>query len=70
VIVLIVTVALIGWRGRAVRRTANREVPREAWRNEPAPSAFSYAAANSPSVPQVPPAAGGAPTQNPPPRNS
>jgi MFS family permease len=65
VIVLIVTVALIGWRGRALRRTANREIPRQAWRNEPAPSAFSYAAANSPSVPEAsppparPPTAGG-----------
>jgi MFS family permease len=57
VIALIVAVALIAWRGRAVRRTANRELPRQAWRNEPAPSAFSYAAANSPSVPEAAPPA-------------
>jgi MFS family permease len=56
VIVLIVAVALIAWRGRAVRATANRELPRQAWRNEAAPSAFSYAAANSPSVPEAAPA--------------
>jgi hypothetical protein len=56
VIVLIVAVALIGWRGRAVRATQNRQVPRQAWRNEPAPSAFSYAAASSPSVPEAAPA--------------
>ncbi len=56
VIVLIVAVALIAWRGRAVRSTANRELPPQAWRNEPAPSAFSYAAANSPSVPEAAPA--------------
>lgn len=58
VVVLIVSVALIAWRGRAVRSTANREIPRQAWRNEPAPSAFSYAAANSPNVPEAAPAPG------------
>jgi MFS family permease len=63
VIALIVTVALIGWRGRAVRRTANRELPRQAWRNEPTPSAFSYAAANSPSVPEAAPPAESRPPQ-------
>jgi hypothetical protein len=56
-VVLIVTVALIGWRIRAVQATENQQIPREAWRNEPAPSAFSYAAANSPSVPSTAPAA-------------
>ncbi len=65
VIVLFVTVALMGWRRRALRATAARQVPREAWRNEPTPSAFSYAAANSPSVPTVSPP----PPQNPPPRS-
>ncbi|HTP53820.1 MAG TPA: hypothetical protein VML94_02500 [Thermoplasmata archaeon] len=54
-IALIVAVAGIAWRGRALRRTANRELPRQAWRNEPAPSAFSYAAANAPSVPEASP---------------
>jgi len=66
--VLIITVALIGWRVRAVRATENQQVARTTWRNEPAPSAFSYAAANSPSVPATspPPPASGAP---PPPRS-
>jgi MFS family permease len=66
VVALFVTVALIAWRGRAVRATANQQVPREAWRNEPAPSAFSYAAAQSPSVPTtIPPPAGGSPPSPP-----
>ncbi|HYA69917.1 MAG TPA: hypothetical protein VEH28_00925 [Thermoplasmata archaeon] len=52
-VALIVSVFLISWRIRAVRATENREPPRAAWRNEPAPSAFSYATATSPSVPQV-----------------
>ena len=56
VAVLIVTVALIAWRVRAVRATENQQVPRAAWRSEPAPSAFSYSAANSPSVPATSPA--------------
>jgi len=56
-VVLIVTVALIGWRVRAVRATANQQVPRAEWRSETAPSAFSYAAGHSP----------GAPTSSPPP---
>ena len=66
---LIISVALIAWRVRAVRATENREVPRAAWRSETAPSAFSYAAANSPSVPQVnqmPTNAPGSPPGNPP----
>jgi MFS family permease len=62
-VVLIVTVVLIAWRIRAVRATENQQVPRAAWRNEPAPSAFSYAAANSPSVPTTAPP----PDANPPP---
>ncbi|MGA3021700.1 MAG: hypothetical protein ABSE66_02695 [Thermoplasmata archaeon] len=63
-IVLIVTVALIGWRVRAVRATENLQVPRTEWRNETAPSAFSYAAANSPSVPTA-----ASPPASPPPAN-
>ncbi len=63
VVVLFVSVALIAWRGRAVRATANQQVPRQAWRNEPAPSAFSYAAAQGPSVPATAPP----PPSNPPP---
>ena len=55
VVVLIVAVALIAWRGRAVRATQNQQVARAAWQGEPTRSAFSYSAANSPSVPEVPP---------------
>ena len=69
---LIITVALIAWRVRAVRATENREVPRAAWRAENAPSAFSYAAANSPSVPQtsqIPTNAPPAPPPSTPPRS-
>jgi len=55
VIALIVAVALIAWRGRALRATANREVPKAAWRVEPATSAFSYSTANAPSVPEASP---------------
>jgi len=54
-VVLIVTVALIGWRVRAVRATQNQQVSRAEWRQEPTRSAFSYAAANSPGVPTVAP---------------
>jgi len=53
IVVLIVSVALIAWRVRALRATENQQVPRAAWRSETAPSAFSYAAANSPSVPKA-----------------
>lgn len=68
IVVLIIAVALIAWRGRAVRATANQQVARAAWRNEPAPSAFSYAAANAPSVPSTappPPPSGGSPPRSP-----
>lgn len=68
-VVLIVTVALIAWRVRAVRATENLQVPRAAWRSETAPSAFSYATANAPSVPTTapPPAPPpGSPPSNPP----
>jgi len=65
VAVLIVTVALIAWRGRAVRATQNQQIPRAEWRKEPAPSAFTYAAANSPSVPTTAPPPS-SPPSNPP----
>jgi MFS family permease len=65
VVVLIVAVALIAWRGRAVRATENQQVSRAAWRQEPAPNAFSYSTANSPSVPTTTPP----PAQTPPPRS-
>ncbi len=65
-ITLIVAVALIAWRGRAVRATENQQVARQSWREEPAPSAFSYAAANSPSVPSTaPPPAPSQPPRSP-----
>jgi hypothetical protein len=54
-IALGVSIALVGWRMRAVRSTQTREAVRDQWRERPAPSAFSYAAANSPSVPQTAP---------------
>ena len=67
IVALIIAIALIIWRLRAVKATENLEVARTSWRREPAPSAFSYAAANSPSVPAtappVPPPGG----PNPPP---
>lgn len=70
-VVLIVTVALIAWRVRAVRATANVQVSRAAWRGESAPSAFSYAAANAPSVPTTapPPTAPTSPPPSTPPRS-
>ena len=65
-IVIIVTVALIAWRVRAVRATENQQIPRAGWRNETPPSAFSYAAANSPSVPTTAPPASTPPASPPP----
>lgn len=62
-------VGLLAYRQRSVAATAARETPRAEWRSRPAPSAFSYAAANSPGVPatappppstnEAPPPAGG-----------
>ena len=54
-VILVIAVALIAWRGRAVRATQYQQVARAAWRNEPAPSAFSSATANAPSVPTTAP---------------
>ncbi len=68
-IALAVSIALIAWRLRAVQSTASREGVREQWRARPAPSAFSYAAANSPSVPATAPAAT-SPGGTPPPTRS
>jgi MFS family permease len=63
-VVLALAVAVGGmiWRTRAVGRTADRQVVREQWRERPAPSAFSYAAANSPSVPATSPPPGAPPS--------
>jgi site-specific recombinase len=55
VVALAVAVALVSWRGRALRSTENREVARAAWRQEPTQSAFTYATAGSPSVPEASP---------------
>lgn len=63
-IALGISIALIGWRLRALDRTQRREGVREQWRERPAPSAFSYAAANSPSVPSTAPPS--SPPSNPP----
>ena len=67
-IALAVSIALVAWRLRAVQSTAARETVRQEWRERPAPSAFSYAAANGPSVPATaPPPSSSSPT--PPPRS-
>ncbi len=61
---IVLAIAVVGmmWRARSVAAVRPREAQREQWRDRPAPSAFSYAAANSPSVPVTaappPPAAG------------
>jgi len=68
-IALAVSIALIGWRLRAVQSTATREAVREQWKERPAPSAFSYAAANSPSVPATAPGPS-PPASTPPPPGS
>lgn len=54
-VLLAVTIGLIVWRVRGVRETERREVQRAEWRSESPPSALSYAAANSPSVPSTAP---------------
>jgi MFS family permease len=66
-IVLAIAVVGIVWRMRAVRATENQMVSRGSWQKEPAPSAFSYAAAKSPSVPQASPPPVSGPSN--PPRN-
>jgi hypothetical protein len=66
VAVLAISVGLMMWRVRSVAQTEAREAPREAWREEPSPSALSYATATSPSVPAVTPPP---PSPGPPPRS-
>ncbi len=68
-IALGVAIALVGWRMRAVRTTERREAVREQWRERPAPSAFTYAAANSPSVPATAPPPTPPSNPTPPPRS-
>lgn len=63
---LFISVGLMMWRVRAVARTQAREAPREAWRQEPTPSALTYSTATSPSVPVVTPPP---PPANPPSRS-
>jgi hypothetical protein len=55
VVLLMITIALIVWRTRAVQTTAHQEVARKAWQAEAPVSAFSYSTANSPSVPTTSP---------------
>ncbi|MGI0128605.1 MAG: hypothetical protein ACREDE_06050 [Thermoplasmata archaeon] len=69
VIALGVAVGLIGWRMRAVQATAQRGAMREQWRERPAPSAFTYAAANAPSVPSASPPPANPPASSTPPRS-
>jgi Kef-type K+ transport system membrane component KefB len=69
-VALAVAIALVAWRVRALQSTRVREAQREEWRERPAPSAFSYAAANSPSVPATAappssPSGGSAPPRGP-----
>jgi uncharacterized membrane protein YccC len=66
-IALGISIALIAWRIRALGSTQARESVREQWRERPAPSAFSYAAANSPSVPSTAPPASAPGSDSPPP---
>jgi hypothetical protein len=65
-IALAVAIGLVAWRIRALQATRVQESVREQWRERPAPSAFSYAAANSPAVPATaapppPPPSGSSP---------
>ena len=50
-IALAVSIGLVAWRIRSLQATRVQLAVREQWRERPAPSAFSYAAANSPAVP-------------------
>jgi hypothetical protein len=66
-IALGVSIALVGWRLRALQSTAQRVTVRDQWQERPAPSAFSYAAANSPNVPSTAPPPSSSPSNPPPP---
>jgi glucan phosphoethanolaminetransferase (alkaline phosphatase superfamily) len=54
VLALIVAVAFIAWRTRALAATELRLRKREAWQASGSPSALDYPAAHAPSTPQVP----------------
>jgi hypothetical protein len=69
-IVLAIAVVGVTWRMRSVAAVQPRAAAREEWRERPAPSAFSYAAANSPAVPATaapppPPPSGSSPPRGP-----
>ncbi|MGP8073230.1 MAG: hypothetical protein ACLPZM_08940 [Thermoplasmata archaeon] len=68
VILLAITAGAILWRTRTVSAIAHRETARAAWRQEAPVSAFSYTAANSPSVPSTAPPPS-TPTGSSPPRS-
>jgi hypothetical protein len=57
ILLLIIAVAGIAWRMRAVAADRPREAARTAWRSEAPVSALSYSTANSPNVPATPPPA-------------
>ncbi len=66
VLALIVAVAFIGWRSRALAATQVRLAKRVAWQSTAPASALDYPAAHAPTVPQVPaPPPGSAPPRSP-----
>lgn len=67
ILALIVAVVFIGWRMRSQAATEERLARRAAWQGTNPPSALDYAAAHTPSAPQVPspPAGGNAPPRSP-----
>jgi hypothetical protein len=67
-VALAVAIGLVAWRVRALQATRVQESVREQWRERPAPSAFSYAAANSPAVPATAAPPPSPPSGAPPPR--
>lgn len=54
VLALVVAVAFVGWRSRSKAATRERLAKREAWQAANSPSALDYAAARSPTSPQIP----------------
>ncbi len=66
ILVLVVAVAFIGWRSRALAATQVRLAKRAAWQSSPPGSALDYSAAHTASVPQVPaPPPGSTPPRSP-----
>jgi hypothetical protein len=67
-VALAVAIGLVAWRIRSLQATRVQESVREQWRERAPPSAFSYAAANSPAVPATaapppPPSSGSPPSR-------